>query len=91
MDLGDGLDGVIFSDTYTDKMDMISTGRILDTAPHGPHSAFDMFGVSMIDYDAVTLYDACTDTMDMIGTGRILDASSPRPRSSFDVFRTSML
>ena len=91
MDLGDGLDGVIFSDTSTDKMDMISAGRILDTAPHGPHSAFDMFGLSMIDYDAVTLYDACTDTMDMIGTGRILDASSPRPRSSFDVFGTSML
>ena len=91
MDLGDGLDGVIFSDTYMDEMDMISAGRILDTAPHGPHSAFDMFGVSMIDYDAVTLYDACTDTMDMIGIGRILDASSPRPRSSFDVFGTSML
>ena len=98
MDLGDGLDGVIFSDTYTEKMDMISAGRILDTAgrildtaPHGPHSAFDMFGVSMIDYDVMTLYDACTDTMDMIGTGRILDASSPRPRSSFDVFGTSML
>ena len=72
-------------------MDMIGAGRILDTAPRGPHSAFDMFGVSMIDYDAVTLYDACTDTMDMIGTGRILDASSPRPRSSFDVFGTSML
>ena len=91
MDLGDGLDGVIFSDTYTDEMDMIGVGRILDTAPRGPHSAFDMFGVSMIDYDAVTLYDACTDTMDMIGTGRILDASSPRSRSSFDVFGTSML
>ena len=91
MDLGDGLDGVIFSDTYTDEMDMIGAGRILDTAPRGPHSTFDMFGVSMIDYDAVTLYDACTDTMDMIGTGRILDASSPRSRSSFDVFGTSML
>ena len=91
MDLGDGLDGVIFSDTYTDEMDMIGAGRILDTAPRGPNSAFDMFGVSMIDYDAVTLYDACIDTMDMIGTGRILDASSPRPRSSFDVFGISML
>ena len=91
MDLGDGLDGVIFSDTYTDEMDMIGAGRILDTAPRGPHYAFDMFGVSMIYYDAVTLYDACTDTMDMIGTGRILDASSPRSRSSFDVFGTSML
>ena len=91
MDLGDGLDGVIFSDTYMDEMDMIDAGRILDTAPHGPHSAFDMFGVSMVDYDAVTLYDACTDTVDMIGTGLILDASSSRPRSSFDVFGTSML
>ena len=91
MDLGDGLDGMIFSDTYIDEMDMIGIGRILDTAPRGPHSAFDMFGVSMVDYDAVTLYDACTDTMDMIGTGLILDASSSRPRSSFDVFGTSML
>ena len=91
MDLGDGLDGVIFSDTYMDEMDMIGAGRILDTAPRGPHSSFDIFGVSMVDYDAVTLYDACTDTMDMIGTGRILDVSSPRPRSSFDVFGTSML
>ena len=91
MDLGDGLDGVIFYDTYTDEMDMIGAGRILDTALRGPHSAFDMFGVSMIDYDAVTLYDVYTDAMDMIGTGRILDASSPRPRSSFDVFGTSML
>ena len=91
MDLGDGLDGVIFSDTYTDEMDMIGAGRILDTALRGPHSSFDMFGVSMIDYDAVTFYDAYTNTMDMIGTGRILDASSPRPRSSFDVFGTSML
>ena len=79
MDLGDGLDGVIFSDTYMDEMDMIGAGRILETAPRGPHSSFDMFGVSMVDYDVVTLYDACTDTMDMIGTGLILDASSSRP------------
>ena len=91
MDLGDDIDGVTLPDTYMDEMDMIGTGRILDTAPHGPHSAFDIFGVSMIDYDAVTLYDACTDAMDMIGIGRILDASSPRPRSSFDVFGISML
>ena len=91
MDLGDGPDGVIFSDTYMDEMDMIGTGRNLDTAPCGPRSSFDIFGVSMIDYDVVTLYDACIDTMDMIGTSRILDASSPRPRSSFDVFGISML
>ena len=91
MDLGDDIDGVTLPDTYMDEMDMIGTGRILDTAPHGPHSAFDMFGVSMINTDNVTLYDACTDAMDMIGTGRILDASSPRPRSAFDVFGISML
>ncbi|KAL6319878.1 hypothetical protein AAG906_036950 [Vitis piasezkii] len=91
MDLGDGFDGVILSDTYMDEMDMIGIGRILDTALRGPHSAFDMFGVSMIDSDDVTLYDACTDAMDMIGTGRILDASPPRPRSIFDVFGIFML
>ena len=54
---------------------MINTSRILDAALHGPHFAFDMFGVSMIDSNAVTLYDACTDAMDMIAIGRILDAS----------------
>ena len=91
MDLGDGLDGVILHDTYMDAMDMISTGRILDAAPCGPHYAFDMFGVSMIDSDVVTLYDACTDTMDMIGTGYILDAAPLGPRSAFDMFRISML
>ena len=36
MDLGDGLDGVICSDTYTDEMNMIGAGRILDTALCGP-------------------------------------------------------
>ncbi|KAL6318447.1 hypothetical protein AAG906_041213 [Vitis piasezkii] len=91
MDLGDGSDGVILPDTYMNEMDMIGTGRILDTAPRWPHSTFDMFGVSMIDSDDVTLYDACTDVMDMIGTGRILDAFPPGPRSAFDVFRISML
>ena len=91
MDLGDDIDGVTLPDTCIDEMDMIDTGRILDTAPRGPRSAFDMFGVSMIDYDNVTLYDACTVAMDMIGTGRILDASSPGPLSAFDVFGTSML
>ena len=91
MDLGDDTDGVTLPNTYMDEMDMINTGRILDTAPRGPHSAFDILGVSMIDSNDVTLYDACTDVMDMIGTGHILDASSPRPRSAFDVFVISML
>ena len=79
MDLGDEIDGVTLPDTYMDEMDMIGTGRFLDTAPCGPHSTLDMFGVSMIDSDAVTLYDACTDAMDMIGTGRILDVSPLGP------------
>ena len=91
MDLGDDIDGVTLPDTYMDEMNMIGTGRILDTAPCGPHYGFDMFGVSMINTDNVTLYDACTDAMDMIGTGRILDASSPRPLFAFDVFGISML
>ena len=91
MDLGDETDGVILPDTYMDEMDMIGTARFLDTSSHGPHSAFDMFGVSMIDSDAVTLYDACTDAMGRIDTGRILDVSPPRPRFAFDVFGISML
>ena len=91
IDLGDGPNGVIFSDTYTDAMDMIGIGHILETAPRRPHYAFDMFGVSMINTNDVTLYDACIDAMDMINTSRILDASPPRPRSAFDVFGISML
>ena len=91
MDLGDETDGATLPDTYMDEMDMIGTGRFIDTAPRGPHSALDMFGVSMIDSDAVTLYDACTDAMDMIGIGRILDVSPPGPRFAFDVFGIYML
>ena len=91
MDLGDDIDGVTLPDSYMDEMDMIGTGRILNTAPRGPHSAFDTLGVSMIDSNDVTLYDTCTNAVDMIGTGRILDASSPRLRSAFYVFRISML
>ena len=91
MDLGDYIDGMTLPDTYMDEMDMIGTGRILDTTSSGPHSAFDMFGVSMINTDNVTLYDACIDAMDMISSSRILIASSPRPRSAFDVFGIYML
>ncbi|RVW84160.1 hypothetical protein CK203_053594 [Vitis vinifera] len=91
MDLGDGSDGVILPDTYMDEMDMIGISRILNTAPRGPHSTFDIFGVSMIDSNDVTLYDACTNAMDMIGTGHILDASPPGPLFAFDVFGISML
>ena len=43
--------GVILDNAYTDEMDMIGIGRILDTAPHRPHSVFDLFGVSMLKLD----------------------------------------
>ena len=36
MDLGDDIDGVTLPDTYMDAMDMIGTGRILDTTRVGP-------------------------------------------------------
>ena len=75
MDLGDDTDRLTLPDTYIDNTDMIGIGRILDATPHEPHYAFDMFGVSAIDFEDVTLYDACADAMDMIGTGHILDAA----------------
>ena len=91
MDLGDDIDGITLPNTYMDEMDMIGTDCILDTAPRGPHYAFDMFGVYMINTDDVILYDAFNNVMDIIGIGHILDDFSPRPRSGFDVFRISML
>ena len=91
MDLGDDTDGVTLLDTYINEMDMIGIGRILDVAPHEPHSTIDMFGVSVIDFEDVTLCDAYTDAMDMIGIGRILDVTPPGPLSVFYMFRISML
>ena len=91
MNLVDDTNGVTLPNTYIDEMDMIGIGHILDAAPHKPHSAFDMFGVSAIDFKDVTLYDAHVDVMDMIGTGHILDATPSRPRSIFYMFGISML
>ena len=89
--LGDDTDGVTLPDTYINEMDMIGIGRILDAALREPHSAFNMFGVSVIDFEDVTLYDACVDAIDMIGTSHILDAVPPGPHSIFYMFRISML
>ena len=36
---------VTLYDAYVDEMDMIRTGHILDAAPPGPHSIFDIFGI----------------------------------------------
>ena len=91
MDLGDDTNGVTLHDTYIDEMDMIGIGRILDTAPHEPHSAFDMFGVSTIDFEDVPLYDACVDAIDMIGIGHILGATPLGPHFVFDMFGISIL
>ena len=91
MDLGDDTDGVILPHTYIDEMEMIGIGRILDATPHEPHYSFDMFRVSVIDFEDVILYDADVDAMDMIGTSHILDATLPELHSVFDMFGISML
>ena len=48
VEFGDGADGVTFDDAYTDEMDMIGIGRILDTTQHKSYSTF---GVSMLEMD----------------------------------------
>ena len=40
---------VTLYDAYIDVMDMIGTNRILDAAPPGSRSVFDMFGISMLE------------------------------------------
>ena len=79
MDLGDDTDGETLPDTYIDEMDMVGIGHILDVAPHEPHSSFEMFGVSAVDFEDVTLYDVYADAMDMNDTGHILDAAPYGP------------
>ena len=68
MDFGEGTNDVTLYDACDNEMDMLGIGRILDIAPHMPHSAFDVFGVFVFETDKVALYDDCIDKMDMIGT-----------------------
>ena len=70
---------------------MIGVGRIINAVSHGPHSNFNLFGVSVIDTDDVTFYDACTNEMDMIDTGCILDVAPHGPRSTLDMFGAFIL
>ena len=85
-------EGVTLPDVCTHKMDTtIGVGHIIDVVPHGPHSDFNLFEVSVINTDDLTLYDACTDEMDMIGTGHILDAAPHGPCSALDMFEAFML
>ena len=81
MDLGYGSDGVILPDTYKDEMDMISTGRILDASPPRLRSAFDVFGVSMLEFDGDGLVatDITQDTVSIEGASDSVD-----PPLSFD-------
>ena len=91
MDLGDDTDGVTLPYTYIDEINMVSIGCILDATPRELYFSFEMFGVSVLDFEDVTLYDTCTNAMDMIDTGCILDAAPLRPRSVFYMFGISML
>ena len=81
MDLGDDPDSVILSDTYMDAMDMIGTGRILDTSSPRPRSAFDVFGISMLEFDGNGLVatDITHDTVFVKGASDSVD-----PPLSFD-------
>ena len=91
MDPGDGTDDVTPHDAYFDEMDMKGIGRILDIAPHRPHYAFDLFGVSIFETDRATPHDAYVVEIDMIGTSHILDVAPHRPCSAFDMFKVFML
>ena len=81
MDLGDGSDGMILPDTYMDEMDMIGIGHILDASPLGPRFAFDVFGISMLEFDGDGLIatDITHDTVSVKGVSDSVD-----PPLSFD-------
>ena len=91
MDLGESNDDVTPYIAYVDEMDMIGISRILDIAPHRPHSSFDLFGVFIFENDRATPHDAYVDEMDMIGIVCILDIAPHRQCSYFDMFRVFML
>ena len=80
MDPTKGTDDVTPHDSYVDEMGMIGISHILDIAPHGPRSAFDMFGVFMLeidDDDFVT--DVSHDDISVEGASDFVD-----PPLSFD-------
>ena len=68
-------------DACTDAMDMISTGRILDASSPKPRSAFDVFGISMLEFDGDGLVatDITHDTISVEGATESVD-----PPLSFD-------
>ena len=72
---------VTFYDACTNAMDMIGTGRILDASPPRPQSSFDVFGISMLDFngDGLVATDITHDTVSVEGASDSVD-----PHFSFD-------
>ena len=82
MDLGDDIDGMTLLDTYMDEMDMVGIGHIIDAAPPGPRSIFDMFGISMLeidDDDGLVVVDIIHNTVSVKEESNYVD-----PPLSFD-------
>ena len=74
-------DNVTLYDACTDAMDMIGTGRILDASSPRPRSAFDVFGISMLEFDGdgLVVTDITHDTVSVEGVSNSVD-----PPLSFD-------
>ena len=74
-------DDVTLYDACTDTMDMIGIGRILDASSTGLRSAFDVFGISMLEFDGDRLVttDITHDTVSIKGAFDSVD-----PPFSFD-------
>ena len=62
-------------------MDMIGTGRILDASSARPRFSFDVFGISMLEFDGNGLLatDINHDTVSIVGAFDFVD-----PPISFD-------
>ncbi|RVX20921.1 Retrovirus-related Pol polyprotein from transposon 17.6 [Vitis vinifera] len=74
-------DDVTLYDACTNAMDMIDTASILDVFPPGLRSAFDVFGISMLEFDGDGLVDTdiTHDTVSVEGA-----SDSMNPLLSFD-------
>ena len=66
---------VTLYDTCTDAMDMISTNRILDASSPRPRSAFDVFEISMLDFngDGLIATDITHDIVSVEGASDSMD------------------
>ncbi|RVW32435.1 hypothetical protein CK203_099866 [Vitis vinifera] len=84
----EGIDHILELVEIQDIQQALGIGRILDATLHGPHSAFDMFGVSMLELDGD---DSITDVATPDFT-YVEGASDPMdPPLSFDSMSRSYL